>query len=121
MNCQDNVLATLVNKSPSNTLTLRLYSNSHTPSGTTSKSDLVEVEGSGYAPVRLTGKKWTIKDGVAEYPPVEFNFTDAAGKIVGYYLTKDGTNDLLLVQKFKETVQITAGAQKIILTPRLKR
>lgn len=121
MNCQDVILSTLVNKIPSNNLTLRLFSNYHTPSETTSKKDLAEVIGNGYAPIKLIGKKWTIANGVAEYPPVEFLFTAAAGKILGYYITKDGSNDLMLAKRFKETIEITAPQQKIIITPKLRR
>jgi hypothetical protein len=121
MNCQDVVLATLLNKIPSTTLTLRLFSNYHNPSDTTSKNDLIEVSGNGYSPVKLVSRKWAINNGVAEYTPVEFVFTGAAGKIMGYYLTKDGSDDVMVAQRFKETIEITAPSQKVIITPKLKR
>jgi hypothetical protein len=119
MNCQDANIATLVNNKPSSDLVLRLYSNRYTPSDNTKASDLSETKGFGYKAVKLSGSKWNVKNGEAEYPPVEFLFSGAVGKIYGYYLTKSNSGDVIGAEKFVQTVEITGPDQKIIITPKL--
>jgi len=121
MNCQDTHIATLVNHKPSSDLVLRLYCNKHAPSDKTSASDLKEVRGYGYKSIKLSGAKWVVSNGKAEYPPVEFLFSGAAGKIYGYYLTKSNSGDIIGIEKFVETVEITGADQKIIITPKLEK
>jgi len=121
MNCQDTILATLVNKAPSTDLVLRLFSNRHRPHKSTRMADLTEVTGHGYKPVTLPGSKWKIDDGVATHPEVEFVFDSAAGKIAGYYITKANTSDILAAKSFREVLEITGPMQKIIISPKIRR
>jgi len=86
--------ADALNKIVAQVLTLRLYSNVHTPAVTDTVSDYTEAAGGGYAPVVLVSGSWTVTPGTpsialyADY--ITWTFTAVPPTpvpIFGYYVT----------------------------------
>src|ERR1051326_837872 len=78
-------------------LTLKLYTNNHTPVVTDTSAAYTECSATGYAAVTLTGASWTgsTSGGVADYtyPTVVFTFTAGLGQtIYGAYLVDQAGN-----------------------------
>lgn len=84
-------------------LTLRLFSNNHTPAHEDTNASYTEVAGGGYAAFALTGGSWTIVAGspsTASYAAHSFTFTgatNAPGTIYGYYIT-DNNSKVIVAQ-----------------------
>lgn len=117
-------------------LTLRLYSNNHTPQVGDTFASYIEVLGGGYAAVALNSAQWEISPGspsVALYNSfVPFTFTGvpAIATVYGYYITT-ATDLVLLAEEFDpsdipfvvtgpgRTVQIRPrfGADNLIYVP----
>lgn len=84
-------------------LTLRLFSNNHTPANSDTNASYTEVAGGGYAAFALAGASWVVTAGSpssASYPVHSFTFTGtttAPGTVYGYYVT-DNNNKVILAQ-----------------------
>lgn len=84
-------------------LTLRLFSNNHTPAHGDTVASYTEVTGGGYAAFALTAANWVITPGSpssAAYAAHLFTFTGATtapGTVYGYYIT-DNNNKLVTAQ-----------------------
>lgn len=84
-------------------LTLRLFSNNHTPAHGDTNANYTEVAGAGYAAFALTAANWVVTPGSpssAAYPAHLFTFTgatNAPGTIYGYYIT-DNNNKMVTAQ-----------------------
>ncbi len=110
-------------------LTLRLFSNNHTPAHGDTNASYTEVTGGGYVAFALTGASWTItawSPSTAAYAAHSFAFTgatDAPGTIYGYYVT-DNNSKVIVAQQLTSppftpavngdaaviTLQITLGS-----------
>jgi hypothetical protein len=84
-------------------LTLRLFSNNHTPANTDTSASYTEVSGGGYAAFALTAANWVVTNGSptsAAYPVHSFAFTGViggSGNVYGYYIT-DANNKVIVAQ-----------------------
>lgn len=113
--------AVMLQKILNQVLTLRLFSNNHTPAAGDTIGDLTEVTGGGYAAIVLTYADWVIAGGdpgVALYNAFQdFLFTGptgGAGTIYGYYLT-NADNVLMWEERFPaESVPFTPIADSLI-------
>ena len=92
-------------------LTMRLYGNDVTPSGSSSTTSFVEISGGGYAAKPLTFANWVISAGnpsVAVYNATQkWTFTgaiDSPGTIYGYYVTRDSDGKLMWAERFPNAV-----------------
>ncbi len=96
-------LIRFLNEIVSDTLTLRLFSNNHTPAAGDTSANYTEVTGSGYAAVLLTFANWTTTSDNPAYTTynsfVTFTFTGAPGDIYGYYITR-ASGEVVLAQLF---------------------
>jgi hypothetical protein len=88
-------------------LTLRLYGNNATPSGSSSSASFTEIAGGGYAALPLTFANWIIAAGdpsSATYIAVQsWTFTgaiNAPGTIYGYFVTRDSDGKLMWAERF---------------------
>lgn len=87
-------------------LTIRLYGNNVTPSGSSTTAAFNEIAGGGYTSFPLLLADWTITSGVstALYNTLlEWLFTgpiDAPGSIYGYFVTRDSDSQLMWAQRF---------------------
>jgi len=97
----------ILNDVLTNALTLRLYSNNFTPSGSMAIGSFTEVTGGGYTSFPLTFANWTITAGdpsTALYNASQtFTFTGPTtgpGTIYGYYVTRNSDNALMWAERF---------------------
>lgn len=88
-------------------LTLRLYGNAATPSGTSTAAAFTEITGGGYAAKPLTLANWNISAGdpsQAVYNATQaWTFTgiiDPPGTIYGYFVTRDSDGLLMWAERF---------------------
>lgn len=84
-------------------LEVALYANDRAPTPGDEAGDYREPAGFGYARLRLDASEWRVRDGnpsVAEYPPVTFEFSGAAGPVYGYFVLSDGA--LLWAERFAD-------------------
>ena len=88
-------------------LTVKLYSNDYTPSGSTTLSAFTECTGGGYAPLILNPANWNVVAGdptVATYnTTLIWTFTGALGgpgTAYGYYVIKTSNSDLMWAERF---------------------
>ena len=88
-------------------LTLRLYSNNVTPSGSSTVGGFTEVTGGGYAAKPLTFANWSITAGDPSTgiynTNQELDFTgptSGPGTIYGYYVTRNSDNKLMWAERF---------------------
>lgn len=108
-------------------LTLRLFSNNHTPAVGDTLASYTEVAGGGYAAKSLLVASWTIVSGnptIASYALQDFVFTGVTtspSTVYGYFLT-DPANVIRGAQRFSELViPFSPIAGSIIrITPRLR-
>ncbi len=109
-------------------LTMRLYGNNATPSGTSVAADFTEIVGGGYANKPITFANWGINGGsptVALYNAVqEWTFTgviNAPGTVYGYFLTRNSDGLLMWAERFPSgLVPFVPIAGSIIrVTPRI--
>lgn len=120
----------LVNKSKPQNLVLRLFANDIQPIADDSVSRYLEAR--GYAPMELIGDNWTVlkaipsSNGTAAVPTTAshaqqiLTFTAPAGKIYGYYLTRLGTGDLVMAERFSNgPYEIKNSGDQIRLTPHI--
>lgn len=88
-------------------LTIKLYSNNVTPSGSSVAADFTSVAGGGYTSFPLTFANWTISSGdpsTALYnTSIEWTFTgatNAPSTIYGYFVTRDSDGHLMWAERF---------------------
>lgn len=88
-------------------LTLRLYGNNVTPTGTTTAGAFTEISGGGYAAIPLVFANWNIVSGdpsIASYNAAQvWTFSaiiDPPGTIYGYYITRNSDGLLMLSERF---------------------
>jgi len=117
-------LATFVNKLPSQNLRLHLYKNNVAIKESTNVSELEEANFPGYASSLLTGSLWSVVAGspsVAQYQSVSMVCSDGVSPqtIYGYYVTREGTGDLMWGEAFPTPQVILAPGNRIMVTPRL--
>jgi hypothetical protein len=96
----------ILNKALNQVLTLKLFSNNHTPDDEDDISDYDEVTGGGYTDIDLSFANWVVTPGapsVAVYTDFQdFNFTGATGgpgSIYGYYIVNPA-NILMWAERF---------------------
>ena len=97
------MLSNFLNKTASEDLVLRLYSNNKTPAEADTEISYTEVAGGGYAAENLTASSWTITPGAPSdgaYPQVIFTFTGAVGNVFGYYITQTTSGKLMWAELF---------------------
>lgn len=115
-------LNAITGKTAATTLTLRLFSNNHTPAAATTAADLTEVAGGGYAAIALTPASWSTTGGSptsSAYPEQTFTFTgatDSPGTIYGYYLT-NAAGTLVLAERLAATFTPAANGDTVKVTP----
>lgn len=104
-------------------LVLRLFTNDIVPDDGTLVGALTEATGSGYAAITLTGAKWLVSSRdptVITYDQQTFSFTGALGNVVGYYLTRASSGDLIAAERFSDgPYNIGAVGDTILINPRL--
>ncbi|HXG55613.1 MAG TPA: hypothetical protein VNJ03_09575 [Vicinamibacterales bacterium] len=79
-------LEALVNKTPPQTLVLKLFTSNTTPAEGDTEATYIEAAGFGYAPVSVTPASWTTTAGAPSdvtYPEVTFTFTGIGVSQVG--------------------------------------
>lgn len=88
-------LARMLDEIIADTLTIRLFSNNHTPAATDTSADYTEVAGGGYAAIPLVSASWTTVAGnpssttYATYQQFDFTGpTTSPGTVFGYYITR---------------------------------
>jgi len=88
-------------------LTIKLYSNDATPSGSSSAASFTEVTGGGYAGLPLTLANWGIIAGnpsIALYnASQQWTFTGntgGPGTIYGYFVTRNSDGILMWAERF---------------------
>ncbi len=98
-------LAAILGKTAAATpLTLRLFSNNHTPAAGDTNASYTEVSGGGYAAFAFTAARWSITSAdpsVATYASHSFTFTGViggSGNVYGYYIT-DNNNKVIAGQR----------------------
>lgn len=115
-------LNAITGKTAATTLTLRLFSNNHTPGASSTASDLTEVAGGGYSAIALTAASWSTTGGSptsSAYPEQTFTFTgatDSPGTIYGYYLT-NAAGTLVLAERLAATFTPAANGDTVKVTP----
>lgn len=114
-------LGCLVNKTAPSDLTLRLYTNNHTPAATDTESAFTEASGNGYSAISLTGASWSTtaaNPSHADYAQQTFTFTGALGNVYGYYLTRNSDGHLIWAEKFSDgPYNIQNNGDTIKVTP----
>lgn len=114
-------LEVLVNKTASQNLVLRLYSNNITPSDTDTAGTYTEATFPGYAAITLTGASWgAASGGSISYGSAQSfirSSTGTAETIYGYYVTQVSSGVLVYserdgagpfnVANLNDTIQIT--------------
>jgi hypothetical protein len=99
------MLGAVVNQAPSEDLLLKLYSSDTWPRKADSIERYTEVQGFGYAPVKLRGSAWTVVEGPpahTEYPEQTFVFTGPLGRVFGYLLVQEHSGMLVLAERFSD-------------------
>ena len=88
-------------------LTLKLYGNNATPSGSSSAASFTEIAGGGYVSKPLTFANWGIVSGdpsVATYNAMQtWDFTgviNAPGTVYGYFVTRNSDGKLMWAERF---------------------
>ena len=113
----------IVNKNgDTSNLTLRLFTNNHTPDEADTESDYTEASGFGYSAISLTGSSWTITPGdptTASYAQQTFTFTGALGNVYGYYLTRNSDGKLVYAEEFASPDNVQNNGDQIKITPQI--
>lgn len=121
-NGEGDLLAYAVNKSASQDLVLRLYTNNITPAETDTAVTYTEAAANGYAAVQLAGANWTITEGapsLADYPQQIFIFTGALGNVYGYFLTRLTSGRIAWAERFTDgPYNIVNNGDQIKVTPK---
>jgi hypothetical protein len=121
----DRALELIVGQAAPDNLTLHLFSNDVEPSLSDTAETYTEVHGGGYSPKTLDGNEWLISDGLAQYAPQEFLFTDIPRPhhVFGYFVLQ-GTSLLWAARfepqdnpPFRPPFNVTGLGDKIIVTP----
>lgn len=106
-------------------LTLRLFSNNHTPAKADTSASYTEVTGGGYAAFALTGASWTVTPGsptTAAYAAHTFAFTGViggSGNVYGYYIT-DANSKVIVAQLLNSPPFTPAvNGDAVIVTPQI--
>jgi len=107
-------------------LSIRLYANNVIPDENSTVATFTEVaNGLGYTTggISLTPGSWSVISGnpsQAEHTEVTWTFTGAAGKIYGYYVTRDTGGELMWAERFTNgPFNIPTNGDEIKITPRL--
>ena len=115
------------NKFLDSNLTLKLFSNDHTPAVGDTAASYTEVAGGGYSSKTLATASWNTVSGnptISTYAAQDFEFTGATtspSTIYGYYIV-DASNVVRGSQRFSElVVPFTPVSGSLIrITPRLQ-
>lgn len=124
----DQVEVIVLNDLLTSPLTMRLYGNNITPSGSSTTVAFNEIAGGGYTSFALPFADWTITSGISKgvfNTLIEWLFTgtiDAPGSIYGYYVTRDFDNQLMWAQRFPSANVPFApvNGSKIKVQPRIE-
>lgn len=109
----------LVNKTASENLRLRLYSNDVTPGEADVLATYTEVAGFGYSNLLLTPASWVTTSGdpsFVSYPEVVFTFTGAFGTVYGYYITGETSGVVRWAERFATPFVVTDSGDKVKVT-----
>lgn len=103
-------------------LTLKLFSNNHTPVLGDTAANYTVVTGGGYANIDLEADQWSFVSGVATYADYQaFNFTGATGApgtVYGYFIVdEDGV--LIGAELFPAGVVTPENGTLISVKPKL--
>lgn len=118
------VLTNLLNAA----LTLKLYGNDATPSGTSVAASFTEISGGGYASKPISFANWDITGGsptIALYDTTQsWVFTGAInppGNIYGYFLTRNSDGLLMYAERFPVGIVpfVPIAGSVIRVTPRI--
>jgi hypothetical protein len=99
------IFENFLNVTAPQTLTLKLYTNSHTPAESDTASNYTEASGFGYSAVTLTPGSWTITQGnptTASFPQQTFTFTGNLGNVYGYYVVQSTSGILMWAEQFSD-------------------
>ena len=107
------VLSKALNKTASDDVKLRLYTNDVTPDDDTVVGDLTEATATGYAAKTLTGASWTVATATGtttgSYAQQSFTMTTQE-TYYGYYVTDNAGTGLLWVERFSDGPYTTGSA-----------
>jgi len=97
----------VINDRLNRALTIRIYGNDYTPTGSSTVAAFTEITGGGYVAKPLTFANWTITSGdptQATYHTTQiWTFTGALGgpgTAYGYYVTQNSDGALLWAERF---------------------
>lgn len=114
-------LGATIGKTPAATpLTLRLFSNNHTPVASDTEANYTEVSGGGYAALEIDPDDWTVdadSPSEAALAPYLFTFTGATsapGTVWGYYVT-DNNGKALFAEKLSSAFTPDESGDNIIV------
>jgi len=103
-------------------LILKLFTNERTPQPTDTAARYTEVQGPGYAAVRLDPREWTIDDArsnrpaIARYPEVVFMFQGPTNRpIAGYFIV---TKDTVLLVGGEQFTTLDKATGLLVPAPR---
>ncbi len=120
------VTEAFINKTATQNLSLRLFTNNITPADTTVATDLVQATFTGYAAATLNGATWgaanTGRPSVSSYPIQTFtsSVTQATQQIYGYYIVQATSGILLGLERFVDApIPITNLNDFVTVTPSL--
>ena len=85
-------------------------------SSTDSREELVEPDGAGYAALALNRDDWSVQNGVATYPKVEFKILSNANTVYGWFIS-DQSGDPIVSTMLAEPVMFGSLGAIIEVTP----
>ena len=100
-------------------LSLRLFSNNFSPSGTSVLGDFTEATFTGYAAITLTGGAWVTTAGgpaTAVFAQQAFSIGTSAQTIYGYYIVHVASGTVWRYGRFPSALSATANAIKVTPT-----
>tara|TARA_R110000823_G_scaffold40754_9_gene107694 strand:+ start:1313 stop:1708 length:396 start_codon:yes stop_codon:yes gene_type:complete len=113
------MLENFLNKSASQDLVFRLYSNDVTPAEADVVGTYTEVVGGGYSSTAITAANWTVTPGnptAADYPLIATVFTGTFGNVYGYFITQATSGALMWAERFDTTINIQNPSDTINVT-----
>jgi hypothetical protein len=121
-NAAENVmLQNILNKTASEDMVLKLYTNDYTPIETSVEGSFTEAAGDGYAALTLAGASWTITPGApssAAYAQQTFMFTGALGDVYGYFVVQESSGKIMWAERFSNgPYNIQNNGDEIKVTP----
>jgi len=100
-------------------LVYKLFVGSTVPAENSTVGDFVEVAGGGYASKTLVGSSWTVSGGTATHPQLIYTFTGSIdnGPVVGYYVTRVTTGDLIYAERSSFTFNPASEGDAFLIRP----